>query len=231
MENKNSFKFLAIIPARKSSKRIKDKNKKKIRGLSLIDIAIKNSIKSKMIGMTVLSTDYKNSYKSKFSKNFIYISRPKSLCTDNVTTEKVISHTIKFLKKKNINFENVVLLQPTSPFRTQKHIDEAAKLFIKHSYDSLFSAYLDKLFIWKKKNSLSSITYNYMNRKKTQDMKPNIIENGAIFIFKAFKFLKHKNRLFEKIGIYKMSKSSSFEIDDLEDLKIAKKISLDRSSF
>ena len=225
MSTKNINKFLAIIPARKSSKRIKGKNQKKIKGLSLIEISIQNSLKGKMIDKTVLSTDYLNNFNYSFNKKFLYISRPKELCGDNSSTEEAILHTINWFKKKEIFFENIILLQPTSPFRTTKHIDEAINLFINNKYDSLFSAYLDKLFLWKGHKTFTSISYDYKLRKKTQDMKPSIVENGAIFIFNTKKFLKYKNRLFQKIGCYIMDKPSSFEIDEIEDLKIAKKIS------
>jgi CMP-N,N'-diacetyllegionaminic acid synthase len=218
-------KFLAIVPARKFSKRIKNKNKKKINGKTLIHSSISQSIKSKFINLTVFTTDYPN-IKNIDNRKFIYISRPKALCNDNSTTEDVILHTINYLKKKNIIYENIILLQPTSPFRTSKHIDEAIIKYINDKYDSLFSAYLDKLFLWIKNPKLKSKSYNYRKRERTQSMKPFIVENGAIFIFKTKGFLKYKNRLFSKIGYYLMSKKDSLEIDNKDDYILAKKIQL-----
>ena len=55
-------------------------------------------------------------------------------------------------------------------------------------------------------------------------MKETIVENGAIYIFKTKGFKKFKNRLFGNIGLYKMSKRNSVEIDTLEDLKLAKSL-------
>ena len=55
--------------------------------------------------------------------------------------------------KKKIVSENVILLQPTSPFRNDKDILKAIKKYEKGNHDSLFSAYEDKILIWKKKKN------------------------------------------------------------------------------
>lgn len=223
-KNNNQNNFLAIIPARKLSKRIKNKNKKKINGIKLVDYTINSALKSKFINYTVLTTDYPKEKKYKNFLNFLYVQRPKNLCKDNSKTESAILHTINYLKKKNLYFKNIVLLQPTSPLRNSKHIDESIKLFIKKKSDSLFSAYLEKLFLWSNKKKLKSYSYNYKKRSRTQNMKSFIIENGAIFIFKENKFLKFKNRLFGKIDFFIMSKKDSMDIDNYEDFSIVKKI-------
>jgi CMP-N-acetylneuraminic acid synthetase len=55
-------------------------------------------------------------------------------------------------------------------------------------------------------------------------MEEQYVENGSFYIFKTKKFIKHKSRLFENIGIYLMNKINSFQLDDYEDMKILKKI-------
>lgn len=49
------------------------------------------------------------------------LKRPKELALDDTTSDKVVLHTLSFYK----DYENIVLLQPTSPLRTNVHIDEA----------------------------------------------------------------------------------------------------------
>ena len=58
----------------------------------------------------------------------------------------------------------------------------------------------------------------------TQNLNGYLVENGSFYIFNTKSFLKFKNRLHGKIGYYKMSKTSEFEIDDKEDLEIIKKL-------
>lgn len=217
-------KYLAIIPARNGSKRIKNKNLVKINDKTLIDIAINNSLNCKKISKICLSTDIKNPTKIKNNK-LIILKRPKNLASDDSSTEETIKHAINFfITTKKLIFKNIVLLQPTSPFRSKLDIENAIKKFEKDKSDSLFSGTEEKLFIWKKNKNFNSSNFNHNKRQRTQDMKKDYIENGAIFIFNTKKFLKKNNRLFGKISFSKMNIINSFEIDDYEDLKIAKKI-------
>ena len=79
-------------------------------------------------------------------------------------------------------------------------------------------------FIWKNKKIIRPINYNIFNRPMSQNIQNYLIENGSFYIFNVKSFIKYKNRLHGKIGFYKMSKESQFEIDDLDDLKIIKKL-------
>jgi len=109
--------------------------------------------------------------------------------------------------------------------RNFKNINECINLFERKKYNSIFSAYKKKDFLWKnKKNKLSSFSYNYKKRKNSQKMNELIFENGAIYIFQTKGFLKYQNRLFGKIGVYYMKKMHSIDIDEMEDVKLVEKI-------
>ena len=216
--------YVAIIPARKGSKSIKNKNLVKIKGKRLIDYTIDAAKKTKQISKIVISSDIRNLLK-KNTKREIYMQRPKNLANDRASTESVIFHILKCLRQKNIKPLNLILLQPTSPFRDSTDIKKSIKLFEKNKLDSLFSAFKNKILVWKDaKKKLKPINYKIKNRRRRQDSKSLIVENGAIFIFKYQKFLKSRVRLFGKIGCYLMSKKNSVEIDDKFDLKIARKL-------
>ena len=216
--------YIAIIPARKGSKTIKKKNLVKIKGKKLIDYTIDAAKKTKQISKIIISTDI-NSLLKKNTKREIYIKRPKIIANDTASTEGVIFHVLKYLKDKNIKELNLILLQPTSPFRNNFDIENSIKLFEKKKLDSLFSAFKNKFLVWKNdKKKLKPINYKIKNRQRRQDSKSLIVENGAIFIFKYQKFLKKKVRLFGKIGCFIMSKKNSLEIDDDFDLEIARKL-------
>ena len=218
--------YLAIIPARKGSKRLKNKNLKKIGKKTLLDLTIEAALKSTKIKKIILTTDIKKYLKIKNKKIFT-VSRPNNLVRDSSTTESAIEHAVKiFNKNKNYQIDNIVLLQPTSPLRNFKDINEAIRLFINKKCDSLLSAYVQKICTWKKKGSGYYLPKNYLISKyKTvggQFQKEEIIENGAIYIFNYYLFLKYKVRLFKRIGIYFMNKKNSVEIDTAEDFDLAK---------
>jgi CMP-N-acetylneuraminic acid synthetase len=215
--------YVAVIPARAGSKRIKNKNLFKINGKYLFDYTLNAAKKCKKISKVIVSTNIKKIIKKNTSR-VLYLLRPDYLCKDNSSTESAIMHILNNMKiffyKKDVN---IILLQPTSPLRTDYDISKAINIFEKNNYDSLFSGYEENFFLWEKKNK-KIIPYNYLLNKRirSQNKKSYYVENGAIFIFRANLFKVYKNRLFRKIGISLMSKRKSLEIDTHEDIKLLK---------
>ena len=218
--------YLAIIPARKDSKRIKNKNLVKINNKELIKFTIEATKKTKKINKIIVTSDDNKILRIAKKLKADLVKRPKKLSGESSATELAIIHAFNNFYKNNLNaVKNIILLQPTSPLRNAKNITECINLFEKKKYDSIFSAFKKKEFIWKiNKNNIQSLSYNFKKRKKTQMMKELIFENGAIYIFKTKNFFKYKNRLFGKIGIYYMKKNNSIDIDDMDDVKLVEKI-------
>ena len=98
------FKYLAIIPARKNSKRIKDKNLQKINKKTLVDIAIDEAKKIKKIDYIAVTSDSKKILDIAKKKGVLIIKRPLKYCTDKSTTEDALLHSISILEKKNLFF-------------------------------------------------------------------------------------------------------------------------------
>ena len=222
----NTIDYLAIIPARAGSKRIKNKNLVKIKKIPLFNYTLRSALKTKKINKIIITTNIKKLLK-KNTKKIFYIKRPNYLCKDNSSTESAMLHALKIFKNQNnISIKNIILLQPTSPFRDHHDILNSIKKFEKGNYNSLLSVYESKFFLWtlRKKRSFLPINYNLRKRVRGQNMKNFFVENGAIFIFKYKNFLKYKNRLFKPIGYSKMSKKNSLEIDSVEDFLLAKSL-------
>ncbi len=218
MKKNKKPSFLAIIPARGNSKRIKNKNIINFNGKPLIYWTILAALKSKYIDEVYVTSDDKrileisNQYEAKT------IARPKNLSGPVIHGDIAMKHAYLKINKK---FDYIIMLQPTCPLRTSKNIDEAAKIIVIKNYDSLLSVNTDTSFMWKKeKNFYKSTNYNFKKRPRKQDVK-FYKENGAIYITKTKILLKNNNRLGGKIGIYNMRDEVSFDIDTLSDLKIA----------
>jgi len=134
----NKLKIIAIIPARKGSKGLKNKNILKIKGKSLLEHAIINAKESKYINFVTVSTDSKR-IQSIAKKNNVNCEklRPKIISGDRSSTNDAIKHSLK-----NIMFkpDYIVELHPTYIFRKTQTIDKAIELLIKKkNYDSLIS--------------------------------------------------------------------------------------------
>ena len=215
----------AIILARAGSKGIKNKNIIKINNKALIYWSIKACLQTKSIHKVWVSSDSKKILAIAEQIGASTIRRPKKLSTDTSSSEAGWLHAIKEIKKK-FSVKNIIALQATSPIRGKKDLTNALKLFKKKKCDTLFSSTtLDAHFSWSKFKNRIVPNYNIkIKRKRRQDIKEKIIENGSFYIFSASKFQKIKKRLFGRIVNYNQSKYKSFEIDNKEDILIVETI-------
>ena len=112
------IKVISLIPAKGNSKKVKNKNLRKINNKTLTEIAIEASLGSKFIDRTFLSTENKkiSNFAPKYGVDLI--KRPKKFSTYTSTANQVVRHFLKVLpadiKKKN---PIIIYLQPTSPLR------------------------------------------------------------------------------------------------------------------
>ncbi len=218
--------ILTIIPARGGSKGVPRKNIKLIDGKPLIAHSIESAIKSKLINKIVVSTD--NTIIAQISKkyNAEILMRPKKLAKDDSLTIDVITHTLDSLKKeKGFIADLLVLLQPTSPLRTSKDIDNAIKLFLDNYCDSIISvSELEHSPYWSLKLKNSYLKPNFGKeyfKKRRQDLPTLYSPNGAIFISTPQYLKKHKTFYSEKTIPYIMPAERSIDIDTELDFKLA----------
>ena len=213
-------KIVAIIPARKGSKGIKDKNLIKILGIPLINYSINYAKKSKLIDRIFVSTDGENI--SKISKKFgaEIIKRPKKYASDTASSDSAIVHAIKFIKQRlGYEFDVVVFLQPTTVLRKIGELDQAIKMLVKKKLDTVFSSVDYQPFLWSKlKKNLRPNNFNPQKRKRRQNIL-TINETGSYYITKKDAFLKTKNRFGKKILNFESEYHSMLEIDKMSDLK------------
>jgi CMP-N,N'-diacetyllegionaminic acid synthase len=212
-------KFLGIIPARKGSKRLLNKNNRKIGKISLTEKTIRSALKCKMLNAIAISSDDNKVLKtaSKFP-NIKYIKRPKKLANSTAKLTDVCKHVIKKITE---NFDYCVLLQVTSPLRTPKHIDQAIKKVLKNKALGLISVTTSKNDEKNYYHIRNSHIYKCQVDKKIVSKKYQF--NGSIFIMKT-SYLKKKNLLFTngKILPFIMSNNLSIDIDYLSDLQKAR---------
>lgn len=219
------FKFVALIPARGGSKGIKNKNLKEINGSSLTEIAIKTAIKSKIFYKIILSSDSKNILKEGKKYPITLHLRQKSIAGDSSHISETI-HEVKkeFDLKKNYY---LIILEPTSPLRIATDIKNAYKAIVKNRYDSICSftdALLNPYRSWSYKGKkLSPFLLKdkniWVNRQKFSNYYQAV---GNVIGVNLNKY--KREILFGKKGYLFIKKSRSIDIDDIEDLKIVRKI-------
>tara|TARA_B100001939_G_C16879196_1_gene590099 strand:+ start:69 stop:725 length:657 start_codon:yes stop_codon:yes gene_type:complete len=214
--------IISLIPAKGKSKRLKNKNLKKYKGKTLISISISASLKSKMISKTFVSSDSELILKIADKMKAYPLKRNKNLAKDSTSAEDLIKNFIKKISKKYSKNTVLVYLQPTSPKRNFKHIDEAIKIFLKEK-KPLVSVYkakdknIAKSYFFKKKK-LFAMREDFVN-KNDQQIPQVYFQNGAIYIFTIKSFLKNRSIPKTNVIPYFMSESDSLDINYKSDLK------------
>jgi len=221
-------KILAVIPARGGSKRIPGKNIRNLMGKPLIAYSIQAAAKSKYVDRVVVSTDDKEI--AGVSKNWgaQVIDRPSQLATDASKTIDAILHALSTLKKENYVPQIVILLQPTSPLRTNFDIDNAIEIFQKNKCDSVISVLgAERSLNWlmrRKSPYLVPASTKTNFEKESQNLPELYLPNGAIYVLSASKIIKEKKIYLSKILPYIMPKEKSIDIDEEPDFKLIEDI-------
>ena len=222
----NLSDFIFLIPARKNSKELKNKNFVKIKGKNLIEYTFMNldwisSKKKFLISDSFMAKKIAKKYKIDTS-----YFRPKKLSKDNTDLIANLIDFDRYIKNQEIEFKYYVVLQPTSPLRKKKDLKNALKIFIKEKADSLFSVSKslehpsDSFFLNKK-----FVKYFLKNSSNLrQSYKKSFFINGSIYIFNRALLKSKKIISNNRNSLYLMPKIRSIDINDKEDLEIAKKL-------
>ncbi len=216
--------MIALILARKGSKGLPLKNKKILIDKPLVLYTIEAAQNSRKITKIYVSTDDDEILKIAKEAGVIAEElRPDFLSTDNSLAIDTYLYMIDYWKSKGLNVKDFIVLQPTSPLRTAKDIDEAISLFENKKADSVISYTKETHPVsWHKyinqDLTISSIFEDKIENR--QEKRPTYYPNGAIYIFKT-ELLKKKKYFSEKSFAYVMSRKSSVDIDDDMDFKYA----------
>lgn len=176
-------KILALIPARGGSKGIPGKNIKPLSGKPLIEWTIDAAKKSKYIDRLILSSDDEEIIKvAKRAGCEIPFIRPKELAQDQSSSMDVILHALDAIEEE---YDYLLLLQPTSPFRQTKDIDHIIEACLNNNHKIMVSVSKSEqhpfLMYRIEDTILQPILENSQNLRR-QDM-PSVYElNGALYL-------------------------------------------------
>ena len=218
------MKFLCLIPARKNSKGIKNKNFKIFNKKPLIYWTIKIAKQCKYINRIIVSTDSKkiSTYSKKLNVEVPFI-RPQNISKDNTDMIDVVKHLIKFTEKEKYNFDALIILQPTSPLRKISDLNKACKIFSKKKWDSLIST-IPIPHQFSNNLVLNNRGHFFKLKKKFITLRNNISkkytsDGGYLFITKKDKLKKYI--IGGKIYGYKIDPQHSIDINYKYEFDIA----------
>lgn len=219
------MKIYSIITARGGSKGIPRKNIKNLNGKPVIAYTIEASISTDLIENTYVTTEDEEI--SEISKQFgaKIIERPPILAEDDASSVDVVLHSLDYLEKKDEIPNFFVLLQPTSPLRNTKDIENAINLFIENKCNALISVceinHSSMLSLSLKNKYLEPNCDEKFLTKRRQDLPTYYSPNGAIYITTPKSLKKYKTFIPKKTIPYIMPKERSIDLDTPFDLKLA----------
>lgn len=213
---------VAFIPVRGGSKSIPLKNIKEICGRPLIYWSAKAACLSENLDKVYIATDsdeIKNTVEKFSQENEIFnkievIGRSAESASDTASTEFAM---IEFAN--NYDFDNIVLIQATSPLIKGEDIDGGFELFNSENTDSVLSVVRQYRFLWSadENNNVTPTNYDVFKRTRRQEFNGYLMENGAFYITKKSDLLKYNNRVSGNIKAYEMCEDSAYEIDEPSD--------------
>lgn len=219
------MRVLAVIPARGGSKGVPKKNIKLLGDKPLIIHAVDCAKNAKKITKVIVSTDSEEIALIALNYNCEYSIRPKELAED---TSNVVTAIEYVYNELNENFDVIVLLQPTSPFRTSNDLDEIITLFERNKKtDAVISVipmddmHPARMYNLSEENQLVPLIEDG-ETKRRQDLKPVYYRNGCFYAVRTKAFFEEKSFMVKNKMAYIMNPEWMVNIDTPRDFKIAK---------
>jgi N-acylneuraminate cytidylyltransferase len=223
------MKTLYVIPARGGSKGIPGKNIKPLAGKPLIEYSI-DVARALANDEDICVTTDDNAIIETVERTGLKVPfvRPAELSTDQSGTYEVLLHALDFYESKGVHYDTMVLLQPTSPFRTVDDVKACLELYsddidmvvsVKHAATNpYYNAFeIDD-------NGFLHISKGEGNYTRRQDA-PKVWEyNGAVYVINVESLRKMPLGKFTRRRMYEMSAERSIDLDTPTDWLIAETI-------
>lgn len=223
----SSDKLVAIIPARGGSTRVPGKNMRLLAGRPLIYWTIKAAKEANVFDLIVVSTDSATiaDYAVSVGASVPFLRDP-SLSTASTGTSEVLIDVVEKLSLVG-KFKAIMLLQPTSPFRTFEDIKNCVNLYKQNNCVAVYSVFesrdLSPLEIkLDGDNKVLPTSAALQNTIQSQNFINRYYLNGAIYLFNSQQFsIQQKILLAGDSYCYQMPINRSLDIDEEDDMLIA----------
>jgi len=219
------LKFLALIPARGGSKGIPQKNIKPFFGKPLIGYSIELARKFLSDEDICVSTDDNEIIKTAAAFHLeVPFVRPPSLSGDDAGMYEVVLHALDFYAQKGKTYDALILLQPTSPLRSEQSLREAMSMYTSEveMVVSVKKTSANPYFKLYEENQAGFLVKSKSGNFKTRQEAPDVWElNGAIYIYNVAALRRSPPAEFRKVRKYVMNDVESVDIDTPIDWAIA----------
>lgn len=217
----NGKSILGLITARGGSKGIPGKNMRMLGGKPLIQWSIEAAQGSSFIDELVVSSDSAEILALSETLNCRTLNRPKHLAQDETSSMETITHAINELSQA---YDYLILLQPTSPFRTTSDIDGILQEAVGNGDDIMVSVCRLKthpMFIYEIIDGKLRSFQPQKEQLRRQDMPPVYVHNGALYVAKIPLLISEKTFNLPQTKAYITHGNINIDIDTPDDLQFA----------
>ena len=222
------MKILALIPARGGSKRLPGKNIRLLGGRPLIGWTIGAARDSGVCSAIIVSTDDEGiAQVARAQGADVPGLRPAELASDTAGSVEVALHALEQHEKEHGPVDGLLLLQPTSPFRTADTIRAAVQKFIEsagqHPVVSVSPAASHPAWCFRttEHGMEPFLGWKSLN-KRSQDLEPAFVLNGAIYLIAPDRLRKESSFLTaDTQPLIMKDPGEQIDIDTLADWEIA----------
>ena len=221
---------IAIIPARKGSTRIKEKNIILFKEKPMIYWTINAAKKSKLFDKIYVDTDCNKIKKIAVSYGAeVPFLRYKRYANNKISVNLSTYQFLLRLKKiENLKVKNVFQLMANCPFRNNQDIIRFYKSFLKKNSKSMISHVEPKFFnpwwsVKVKKNKIYRLN-DFAYKKRSQDLLELLCPTGAIWLSDYETFLKNKTFYSKNYDYEIIDWKNGIDIDTIDELEISKNL-------
>jgi N-acylneuraminate cytidylyltransferase len=212
-------RVLAVVPARGGSKGVPRKNVRPLGGKPLLQWTVEAARGSRFIDRLVLSTDDDEiATVGRAIGIDVPFMRPAAAATDEATADAVIDHALSALDE---SFDYLVLLQPTSPFRTTADIDGCLELLAASDADSCVSVMPthvkpEWLFFVDGSSFLVPVSGGPPPQRR-QELRPAYELNGAVYAARLAAYRRTRTFYTDRTLAWVMPLERSVDLDEESD--------------
>ena len=203
------MKIVAIVPIKLKSKRLKNKNFKRINGRPLYKYLLD---KLKFTNFDEIYVDSNSSEIEEYCKlkNYKFIKRLPKLALDNANGNDLLNYHSKI-----INADIYFQLFITAPLLKIKTINNCIKKIKKSKkYDSILTSKSVQTWFWYKGKP---VNYDPKILPRSQDADPLVFETTGLYGIRKKILLSKKARIGNKPYFYEVSDEEAIDLDNLKD--------------
>lgn len=211
---------IGIVPARGGSRRLPRKNIRTIAGQPLLAWTAQAALASKLDRVILSTDDEEIAGVGREQGLEVPFLRPSTIAEDGTPMLPVLAHLIEWLEAGGTKLESLVLLQPTSPLRLPRHIDEAIALFDCKSAETVVS-------ITGFPNGFGPSKFmridaeGAVTKAEIADTGDLVVRNGPAILMTSPDVIRRGSLYGSPTLGYRMERASSVDIDDEDDFALA----------